>query len=387
MSAASPSSGSTPPSGPLAGVRVVELGAIGPVPFAGAVLAGLGAEVIRVQRPGAVPLLAPETRLNVALRSRTRVVLDLKEPLAVEAVLRLAAGADALLEGWRPGVAERLGVGPDACLERNAQLVYGRMTGWGQDGPLSATAGHDINYVALTGALHAIGRAGGPPVPPLNLVGDFGGGGMLLAVGVLSALLEARASGRGQVVDAAMVDGAALLALSLAGYVSAGLWSLERGTNMLDSGAPFYDVYETADSRWVAVGAIEAPFYAALLAGLEIDPSSLPDQLDREGWPELRTRLAERFRMKTRGQWEQTFAGTDACVTPVLTFAEAPAHPHNVSRGSYVELDGIPQPAPAPRFSRTPAPAPTPPAEPEADTRDILGTLGFDEAEIEQLAG
>ena len=385
MSAASPSSGSTPPSGPLAGVRVVELGAIGPVPFAGAVLAGLGAEVIRVQRPGATPLLAPDTRLNVALRSRRSVVLDLKEPLAVEAVLRLAAGADALLEGWRPGVAERLGVGPDTCLAANERLVYGRMTGWGQTGPLSATAGHDINYVALTGALHAIGRAGGPPVPPLNLVGDFGGGGMLLAVGVLSALVAARASGKGQVVDAAMVDGAALLALSLAGYVSAGVWSLERGTNLLDSGAPFYDVYETADRRWVAVGAIEAPFFAALLAGLELDPVSLPDQHDRRRWPELRARLAERFRTKTRDEWEQAFAGTDACVTPVLTFAEAPAHPHNASRGSFVELDGIPQPAPAPRFSRTPTATPAPPTDPGADTRGVLAELGFAEDELARL--
>ena len=385
MSAASPSSGSTPPSGPLAGVRVVELGAIGPVPFAGAVLAGLGAEVIRVQRPGATPLLAPDTRLNVALRSRRSVVLDLKEPLAVEAVLRLAAGADALLEGWRPGVAERLGVGPDTCLAANERLVYGRMTGWGQTGPLSGTAGHDINYVALTGALHAIGRAGGPPVPPLNLVGDFGGGGMLLAVGVLSALVAARASGKGQVVDAAMVDGAALLALSLAGYVSAGVWSLERGTNLLDSGAPFYDVYETADRRWVAVGAIEAPFFAALLAGLELDPVSLPDQHDRRRWPELRARLAERFRTKTRDEWEQAFAGTDACVTPVLTFAEAPAHPHNASRGSFVELDGIPQPAPAPRFSRTPTATPAPPTDPGADTRDVLAELGFAEDELARL--
>ena len=385
MSAASPSSDSTPPSGPLHGVRVVELGAIGPVPFAGAVLAGLGAEVIRVQRPGVVPLLAPDGRLNVALRSRTSLALDLKEPLAVEAVLRLAAGADALLEGWRPGVAERLGVGPDACFARNERLVYGRMTGWGQEGPLSATAGHDINYVALTGALHAIGRAGGPPVPPLNLVGDFGGGGMLLAVGVLSAIVEARSSGRGQVVDAAMVDGASLLALSLAGYVAEGLWSLERGTNMLDSGAPFYDVYETADGRWVAVGAIEAPFYAALLAGLELDPAALPDPLDRERWPELRARLAERFRTRTRDEWERVFAGTDACVTPVLTFAEAPSHPHNAARGSYVELDGIPQPAPAPRFSRTPAATPVPPDEPDAHTRAVLASLGFDDAELERL--
>jgi alpha-methylacyl-CoA racemase len=355
------------------------------VPFAGAVLAGLGAAVLRVERPGAVPLLAPDRRLNVALRSRTSVVLDLKEPLAVEAVLRLAAGADALLEGWRPGVAERLGVGPDACFARNDRLVYGRMTGWGQDGPLSATAGHDINYVALTGVLHAIGRAGGPPVPPLNLVGDFGGGGMLLAVGVLSALLEARASGLGQVVDAAMVDGASLLALSLSGYVSAGMWNLERGTNMLDSGAPFYDVYETADGKWVAVGAIEAPFYGALLAGLELDPATLPGQLDRDRWPELRARLVERFRTRKRDEWERVFAGTDACVTPVLTLVEAPAHPHNAARGSYLELDGIQQAVPAPRFSRTPAATPVPPVEPETHTREVLVSLGFDDAELARL--
>jgi alpha-methylacyl-CoA racemase len=312
-------------------------------------------------------------------------MLDLKDPLAVEAALRLVETSDALLEGWRPGVAERLGVGPAACSKRNGRLVYGRMTGWGQEGPLSSTAGHDVNYVALTGVLHAIGRAGEQPVPPLNLVGDFGGGGMLLALGVVSGILEARTSGQGQVVDAAMVDGAALLAAAFYGYVAEGVWSLERGTNLLDSGAPFYDVYETSDGGYVAVGAIETPFYEALLRGLELDPNALPAQMDRERWPELRTLFGKTFRVRTRDEWVEVFAGTDACVTPVLSFAEAPSDSHNQARGTYIEADGVLQPAPAPRFSRTPAATSRPPQQPGIHTAEILGTLGFDREEVERL--
>ena len=371
--------------GPLEGIRVVEMGGIGPVPFAAMVLAGLGADVVRVERPGAAPVVASESRYNVALRDRTAIVLDLKTPLAVEAVLRLAAHSDAFLEGWRPGVAERLGIGPSACAERNPRLVYGRMTGWGQDGPLSGTAGHDINYIALTGVLDAIGRVGERPVPPLNLVGDFGGGGMLLALGVLAGILEARTSGVGQVIDAAMVDGAAQLAAGFYGYVADGTWSLQRGTNLLDSGAPFYDVYETSDGRHMAVGAIESRFYAELLRGLGIDGDSLPHQLDRAAWPELRRVFSEAFRTRSRAEWAEVFANRDACVTPVLSFGEAPQHEHSRFRDSYVEVDGIRQPAPAPRFSRTPASTTRPPRAAGADTPEILNKLGFDEQDIRRL--
>jgi alpha-methylacyl-CoA racemase len=371
--------------GPLANVRIVELAAIGPVPFAGMVLAGLGADVVRIERPSAVPLVASDPRFNLMQRDRSSVTLDLKDPLAVEAVLRLVAGADALVEGWRPGVAERLGIGPDVCAERNPRLVYGRMTGWGQTGPLSAVAGHDINYIAMSGVLHAIGRAGSEPVPPLNLVGDFGGGGMLLALGVVSAVLEARESGRGQVVDAAMVDGAAQLGAAFFGYLAGGVWSTERGSNLLDSGAPFYDVYETADGLYVAVGAIEPQFFDALVRGLELDPESIPSQLDRARWPELRELFRETFRSRTRDEWSDVFAGTDACLSPVLSLAEAPAHRHNAGRATFVDVDGIPQPAPAPRFSQTPAEPPSPPRAPGADTATIIGALGFGADEVEQL--
>jgi alpha-methylacyl-CoA racemase len=371
--------------GPLRGVRIVEMAAIGPAPFAAAVLAGLGAEVIRVERPGAKAVVASDRSHHLALRDRSAIALNLKDPLAVEAVLRLAETADAFLEGWRPGVAERLGVGPTICLERNPRLVYARMTGWGQAGPLSQTAGHDINYLALTGVLNAIGRAGSRPVPPLNLVGDYGGGGMVLALGVVSAILEARTSGSGQVVDAAMVDGAALLALGLYGYVAGGDWSLDRGTNLLDSGAPFYDVYETADGRFVAVGAIEPEFYEALLCVLELDSAALPDQYDRARWAELRERFAVTFRTRTRDEWAGVAAGTDACVTPVLTFAEAPAHPQNVARSTFLDVDGIAQPAPAPRFSRTPPEHPRGPEAVDRRAGEILSDLGFDDQEVAAL--
>jgi alpha-methylacyl-CoA racemase len=356
--------------GPLAGLRVVELAGLGPVPHAAMVLADLGADVVRVERPAA----GPDGRArDQMLRSRTRVEADLKDPADRERVLALAGCADVLLEGFRPEVAERLGLGPGDCFERNPRLVYGRMTGWGQDGPLAPRAGHDINYLSLTGALHAVGRAGERPVPPLNLVGDFGGGSMLLLTGVLAALWERGRSGRGQVVDAAMVDGVGVLlqmAWSLRGL---GMWSDQRGRNLLDGGAPFYDTYECADGRYVAVGAIEERFYQQLLDGLGLAQDALPDRDDPAGWPELRDRLSAVFASRTRDEWAKAFEGTDACVTPVLRFDEVAGHPHTAARGGIVELDGVQQAAPAPRFSRTaPAPPTVPAAAASADLDRVL---------------
>lgn len=350
--------------GPLAGLKVVELAGIGPGPHAAMVLADLGADVVRVDRPsGGLQLGDPA--VDPTLRGRRRVSADLKDPAGRETVLRLVEHADVLLEGYRPGVTERLGVGPADCHARNPRLVYGRMTGWGQDGPLAPRAGHDINYIALTGALHAIGRAGDRPVPPLNLVGDFGGGSMLLLVGVLAALWEAQRSGRGQVVDAAMVDGSSLLVQMVWGMLAQDMWRDERGSNLLDGHAPFYDTYTCADGRHVAVGALEPQFYAALLAGLGLDGEDLPAQYDQSGWPALRARFTEVFATRTRDEWAEVFAGTDACVTPVLSFAEAREHPHLAARGTIVERDGVPQAAPAPRFSRTAPAVPGPLADPE----------------------
>jgi alpha-methylacyl-CoA racemase len=367
--------------GPLAGVRVVELAGIGPGPFCAMLLADLGAEVLRVERPAASRPGWP----TVLARGRRSVAVDLKHPDGVGVVLDLVAAADALVEGFRPGVAERLGIGPDACLARNPRLVYGRVTGWGQEGPWRLAAGHDIDYVALAGALHPIGQAGGPPVPPLNLVGDFGGGGMLLALGVVAALLEAGRSGAGQVVDAAMVDGAALLTTQFHELLAAGLWSEERGANLLDGGAPFYGVYETADGRHLAVGALEPQFYAELLRRLGLDDADLPAQLDRDGWPLLRERLAALFRTRTRDAWCELLAGTDACVAPVLALGEAPAHPHNRARGTFVDVGGVTQPAPAPRFSRTPCDPPTPPAGPGQHTDRALADWGVPPDRIARL--
>jgi alpha-methylacyl-CoA racemase len=367
--------------GPLAGIRVVELAGIGPGPFAAMLLADLGAEVLRVDRPASSRPAWP----TVLARGRRSVVVDLKHPDGAGLVLDLVASAAALVEGFRPGVAERLGIGPDACLARNPRLVYGRVTGWGQEGPWRLAAGHDIDYVAVAGALHPIGQAGGPPVPPLNLVGDFGGGGMLLALGVVAALVEAGRSGRGQVVDAAMVDGAALLTTQFHELLAAGLWREERGANLLDGGAPFYGVYETADGRHLAVGALEPEFFAELLRRLGLDAGDLPDQLDRDGWPVLRERLAGLFRTRTRDQWCELLAGTDACVAPVLGLGEAPAHPHNRARGTFVEVGGVTQPAPAPRFSRTPPGPPSPPAPPGAHTDQALADWGVDPGELARL--
>jgi alpha-methylacyl-CoA racemase len=336
--------------GPLTGVRVVEIASIGPGPFAAMVLADLGAEVVRIDRPGGSPLVPGDP----LLRGRAaQLTLDLKSPAAVASVLRLASGADVLIEGFRPGVAERLGIGPRQCAEVNPRLVYGRVTGWGQEGPRSGEVGHDIDYIAIAGALHPIGRADAPPPPPLNLIADFGGGGMLLVAGVLAALVERAGSGTGQVVDAAMVDGAALLMAMHHGLAASGLWSEARESNLLDGGAPFYRCYRTADDRFMAVGAIEPKFYAALLAGLGLDGSDLPDQYDRAGWPVLRDRLAAVFATRSRDAWTAVFVGTEACVVPVLTPAEAPSEPHLGARRTFVTIDGVTQPAPAPRFSRS----------------------------------
>ncbi len=338
--------------GPMVGLKVVELGGIGPGPHAAMVLADLGADVVRIDRPGGLRL-GVDALPDPTLRGRRSVVADLKDPAGRDVVLRLVDRADVLVEGYRPGVTERLGVGPADYHARNPRLVYARMTGWGQDGPLAPRAGHDINYISLTGALHAIGRAGERPVPPLNLVGDFGGGSMLLVIGVLAALWEAERSGKGQVVDAAMVDGASLIAQMMWGLLAHGRWRDERGVNLLDGHAPFYDTYTCADGRHVAVGPLEPQFYAELLAGLGIETAELPAQYDVAGWPQLRARFAVAFAERTRDDWAEVFAGTDACVTPVLAFGEVAAHPHLAARATIVERDGVSQAAPAPRFSRT----------------------------------
>ncbi|MGZ5133000.1 MAG: CaiB/BaiF CoA transferase family protein [Caldimonas sp.] len=373
--------------GPLAGLRVLEFEAIGPGPFGAMLLADMGADVLLVDRPGDSELgFGRERRHDVMLRGRRSVTLDLKSALGAEAALRLAEKADAIVEGFRPGVMERLGLGPEAMLARNPRLVYGRMTGWGQSGPLAARAGHDIDYIALTGTLHAIGRAGEAPVPPLNLVGDFGGGGMLLAFGIACGVIEARASGRGQVVDAAMVDGAAILATMFSGMLASGQWSEARGENILDSGAPWYDCYRTGDGKYVAIGAIEPKFYAELLARLGLDAATLPAQHDRAGWPVLRERFAATFAGRTRDEWCAAFDGSDACFAPVLTFSESRRHPQVVARAGSIELGGVAQPAPAPRFTRTPGAARRPPPERGDGGAAALADWGFAPAEIDELA-
>ena len=372
--------------GPLTGLRVLEFEAIGPGPFAGMMLADMGADVLLVDRTEDARLgIASERRNDVMLRGRRSVTLDLKRPGGVEAALQLADRADALIEGFRPGVMERLGLGPHVLLARNPKLVYGRITGWGQTGPLAARAGHDINYIALAGVLGAIGRAGQAPVPPLNLVGDFGGGGMLLAFGIACGVIEARASGHGQVIDAAMVDGAGLLATMFTGLRAAGTWRDERGVNALDSGAPWYDSYETLDGRYVAIGAIEPKFYAELILRLGLDAATLPPQQDRSRWPELRARFTAAFRSRTRVEWCAVFDGSDACFAPVLNFAEAREHPQQRERQRSVEVNGIAQPAPAPLFSRTPGAVRSGPPERGANGREALADWGFDANQIEGL--
>ena len=369
--------------GPLAGIKVLEFESIGPAPFAGMLLADMGADVLVIDRPASTDLgLKRERWYDVMMRGKRSVTLDLKSNTAREAALALAGKADALSEGMRPGVMERLGVGPDEALKRNPRLVYGRMTGWGQDGPLAPRAGHDINYIALAGVLHAFGRKGEAPVPPLNLIGDFGGGGMLLGFGVACALIEAARSGRGQVVDAAMVEGAALLATMFAGFLKAGSWSEARGDNILDTGAPWYDVYETKDRKYVSIGSIETRFYEELLQKLGV-----PDlgQHDRKRWPEMRERFATVFKTKTRDEWCKVFDGSDACFAPVLSWSEARRDAHNVARKAYVEIAGVEQPAPAPRFSRTPAGVRRAPPERSEGGRAALADWGFDAKAIDRL--
>jgi alpha-methylacyl-CoA racemase len=379
----------TPRSGPLSGIKIIELAGIGPCPFAAMMLADAGAQVIRLERaaPGAPERAASDaSHWDLLNRSRSSVGIDLKNPEAAELVLRLVEGADGLVEGFRPGVAERLGVGPAACLARNPALVYGRMTGWGQDGPLAPRAGHDIDYIAIGGALWPIGRADAPPVPPLNLVGDFGGGGMLLAFGMVSALLEAARSGQGQVVDAAMVDGAATLMTMIHAFHAAGIWNDERGANALDSGAPFYEVYETADQKFVALGGIEPQFYAELLEGFGLTGDPLfAAQNDKANWPAMKDAVAAVVATRTRDEWVAVFDGTDACVAPVLSPWEAHLHPHNQARSTFVEVDGVVQPAPAPRFSRTPSSISRPPSVPGGDTVSALLEWGIEEGTVAKL--
>ena len=373
-------------SGPLAGVRVVEIAGIGPGPFAAMLLSDLGADVIRVDRTGAVPPAGANLQpgQDVLARGRRSVGVDLKHPDGLATVLRLVAGADVLLEGFRPGVTERLGLGPDACLDVNPGLVYGRMTGWGQDGPWAPRAGHDLNYIALAGALHPIGPADQPPPVPLNFIGDFGGGGMLLALGVVCALVERATSGRGQVVDAAMVDGAAIQSAMFHGMLAMGMWTEQREANLLDGGAPFYRCYTCADGEYVAVGALEPQFYAELLARLELDPAQWP-QHDAAAWPAQAQALADIFRTRTRDAWAETFEGSDACVAPVLSLTEARSHPHLAARATFVEAGGTAQPAPAPRFSRTPGAIAGPPVLPGQHTDEILEGAGFAPDEVNRL--
>jgi alpha-methylacyl-CoA racemase len=365
--------------GPLHGVRVVEIASIGPGPFAAMLLADLGADVIRLERGGAGGGALGAGAWNVMNRGRPSAAVDLKHPDGRELVLSLCESADALVEGFRPGVMERLGLGPDAVLERNPRIAYGRMTGYGQDGPMSAVAGHDINYISIAGVLGSLQRTGEKPLFPMNLVGDFGGGGMLLALGIVCAILEARSSGQGQVVDAAMVDGSALLSTLIHALRHGGLWDSEKpGTNFLDSGAHFYEVYETADGGHIAVGAIEPQFYAELMRLLELDQADFP-QWDQARWPEFKERFALLFRTRTRDEWAAILEPAEACSTAVLKLHEAPEHPHNVARGTFVEHDGKVQPAPAPRFSRTPAELGRPAGEPGADTEEALAAWGVDE--------
>jgi alpha-methylacyl-CoA racemase len=374
-------------SGPLSGIKVVEFEAIGPGPFAGMLLADMGADVILVDRPGGSDLGLKRERWNdVMMRGKRSVTLDLKSKGGAEAALELVTRADALIEGFRPGVMERLGLGPDLALAKNPRLVYGRMTGWGQDGPLAQRAGHDINYIALAGVLAAFGRHGEAPVPPLNLVGDFGGGGMLLGFGLACALVETQRSGKGQVVDAAMVEGASLLGVMFSGMLAAKRWTEERGANILDTGAPWYDVYETKDGQYVSIGSIETKFYEDLLVRLGLAGESLPKQHDRNGWPELRARFTQVFKSKTRAEWCAAFEGSDACFAPVLTFSEARRDPHNLSRRNFVTVADVEQPAAAPRYSRTPGGVRRAPPERGEGGRAALAEWGFSAAQIDRLA-
>jgi alpha-methylacyl-CoA racemase len=373
-------------SGPLTGVKIVELAGLGPAPFAGMMLADAGADIVRVDRfERATYPPHQDAHVDLMNRGRRSVAMDLKNPEAVELVLRLVEGADGLMEGFRPGVAERLGLGPEVCHARNPKLVYGRMTGWGQEGPMATAAGHDIDYIALAGALEPIGRAGDRPLPPLNLVGDFGGGGMLLAFGMVAALIHARETGEGQVVDAAMVDGAASLLTMTFTLKAAGMWSGPRGTNLLDTGAHFYEVYETSDGGFIAVGAIEPQFYAELVRLLGLELEELPPQMDRDTWPQMKERFAALFAEKSRAEWEAIFDGKDACAAPVLSPSEAIECPHNRVRKTFTEVAGVVQPSPSPRFSRTPGAIRRPPPNPGQHADEVLTEWGLSSEEIERL--
>ena len=372
--------------GPLTGYRVIEFAGIGPGPMCAMLLSDMGADVLRIDRTSAAGLgISMRTKFDLLNRGRRSVAFDLKKAEAIDAVMRLVEKADALIEGFRPGVMERLGLSPDQCLARNPRLVFGRMTGWGQEGPLAEAAGHDINYIALTGALHSIGRTGDRPLPPLNLVGDFGGGALYLALGVVAALLEAQKSGKGQVVDAAMVDGASSLMTAIYGIKAAGMWTNHRGENLLDTGAHFYEVYETRDGKFVSIGSIEAKFYEELLDLSGLKGQELPNQMDRSAWPALKEQLTKIFKSKTRDEWCKIMEGSDVCFAPVLSMEEAPKHPHNRHRGTFVEVEGVVQPGPAPRFSRTPGKVQRPPASPGEHSEEALRDWGFSSVELEKL--
>ena len=371
--------------GPLDGKQIIEIAGIGPGPFCAMVLADLGAEVIRVDRASAVPDELPDgPSMDLLNRGRDSIAVDLKKEEGVETVLRLVENADALIEGFRPGVAERLGIGPEKCLNRNPKLIYGRMTGWGQYGSYSQMAGHDINYIALSGVLGLIGREDESPVPPVNLIGDFGGGGMLLALGICAALVETAESGKGQVVDAAMTDGSALLATMVHSFAAMGIWG-KRGTNMLDTGAPFYDVYECADGEYISLGSIEPQFYSELMRITGLENEDMPSQMDRTNWGQAKKMLKEKIRSKSREEWVQLMEGSDVCFAPVLSIDEAIQHPHNRERETFVEISGVMQPAPAPRFSRTPSEISSPPPHPGQQTDQILSQQGFSKEEIDSL--
>ncbi len=370
--------------GPLKGLRIVEFAGIGPGPFCAMMLSDMGADLIRLDRKPSSPYEG-DPKYNILNRGRPSVGIDLKTHEGKKAALKLIDQADGLFEGFRPGVMERLGLGPDICLEKNPRLVYGRMTGWGQDGPLANAAGHDINYISVVGALHAIGPRNGKPVPPLNLIGDFGGGGMLLAFGMVCGLLEAQRSGKGQVVDAAMVDGSAALMASVYGSWNSGSWVDERGRNMLDGGAPFYDAYETADGKYISVGTLGPPFYDLLLKHAEIADPEFRPQMDKSKWPACKEKITEIFKTKTRDEWCEIMLGTDVCFAPVLSLEEAVKYPHNKARKAFVEIDGVTHQAPAPRFSRTQPEIQGPPAAPGENTESALKDWGFSAEEIESL--
>jgi alpha-methylacyl-CoA racemase len=368
--------------GPLSGTKVIEIAGIGPGPFCAMMLSDMGAEVVRIDRRSSS---GEGSKFDVLNRGRRSLALDLKKPAAVATILRMVRHADALIEGFRPGVMERLGLGPDLCLERNPRLVYGRMTGWGQEGPLAQAAGHDINYISLTGALHAIGPNGGGPVPPLNLIGDFGGGGMLLAFGVVCAMLEAARSGKGQVVDAAMTDGSAALMAAVYGIRARGGWTNERGANLLDGGAPFYGTYQCKDGKWISIGSLEPQFYELLREKSGLAEPGVNDRWGKDTWPNNRTKLEQIFKTKTQAEWCAIMEGSDVCFAPILDLDEAPRHPHNKQRQTFVDVEGVTQPAPAPRFSRTPGTVQAPPPKAGEHSEAVLRDWGFSTQEISDL--